>query len=131
MRIIYLSNTLWILDKINVLNTNMWINELGELYNESQWSGGLTNPGPPNPSGWEKPRETQLGLSYKGSFARGGGDFNPITQATFEQEEDEMISKNSVLQLVEKHLGHLDSKNRLDDSAILHLSQLKKDLLKL
>ena len=113
----------------------MWLKDLGNLYNEG-WG-----PSSPNLPGDAKfslpPHETKDSLRMKGVFGAGDSPSNMASlsmssgQNPYEQEEDQMISKNAVLQIVEKHLQHLDQKNQLDTSAILHLTQLKKDLLKL
>ena len=107
----------------------MWIKEMGELYAEG-WSDKLSGPTPKKKGGWHSPEETAIGLSYKGTFGRGGGDMNVKTFNTFEQEEETSISKSAVMELVQQELNSLtDSGN--DSVATLALKTLQSKINKL
>lgn len=102
----------------------MWIQDIGKVYTESNsYNSKLTEPGPIRSAGWSSPRETQNSLSYKGSFAMGGGDFGPKGITTFEQEES-----NKIIDIINKHLSSLDIKNPTDRVAIEVLAKIKKEL---
>lgn len=110
----------------------MSLQELGNLYLE------MTTPNlPENGRGVKPPVETTDSLRYKGVF--GAGDSPPNILSTSmasgqnpqEQEEDALVSKNMVLNLIEKHINALDHVNRLDESGIFHLTKLKSDVNKL
>ena len=110
----------------------MWLKELGEIYSEG-W-----NPGGPNLPGDSKatfpPQETRDSLRMRGVFGAGDSPASMYSnslasgQNPYEQEEDQMISKNTVLKMIDTHIGHLDSANRLDQSGVLHLGKLKNEI---
>jgi len=110
----------------------MWLKELGNLYNEGWNPGGPNSPG--DARNVHPAQETATSLRMKGVFGSGDSPANmaSLSQASgqnpFEQEEDQMISKNTVLQMIEDHLSHLDSNNRLDQSGVLHLGKLKFEI---
>lgn len=102
----------------------MSLKELGELYQESSWAGKLTQSSPLNNAGWSKnPGETEISKSYKGSFGRGGSDYNPVSTPVYEQEEE-----NGAIGLINKELSKLDSKSPTDRVAIDCLSRIKQKL---
>lgn len=110
----------------------MWIDDIGKLYTESWGPSSPNRPG--DARGVMPARETHDSIKMKGIFGAGDSPSNALAvsqasgQNPFEQEEDQMISKNTVLKLIETHIGHLDSKNRLDQSGVMHLGKLKQDI---
>jgi hypothetical protein len=111
----------------------MWLNELSNLYNES-WL--ITSPSQPGDAkGMKQPVETKDSISYRGLFGSGSGaQRNPYAdglasgQMPFEQEEDTMISKNTVLNLIGNFFKTMDNNNHLDKSAILSLAKLEMQI---
>ena len=109
-----------------------YINDLGKLYSES-WG-----PSSPNLPGDGRsrmpPQETKDSIRMKGIFGAGDSPSNmaAVSQASgqnpFEQEEDEMISKNTVLKIIDHYMADLDSKNRLDQSGVAALGYVKKNI---
>jgi hypothetical protein len=113
----------------------MWLNELKDLYSES-WNVSSPNL-PGDAKGMKPPSETMDSLRMKGIFGAGDSPSNrySVSQASgqnpMEQEEDQMISKHSVLRILNAGIEKLDSVNRLDQSALLSLSEIKKIIEKL
>lgn len=113
----------------------MWLKDLGELYNEG-W--GPSSPNLPGDSrATMTPKETHDSLRHKGIFGSADSPANmaSLSQASgqnpYEQEEDQMISKNTVLKLIHQCLSELDSKNQLDKSGIMSISKLKNKINRL
>ena len=110
----------------------MWIKELGNLYTEAWGPSSPNLPG--DVRGMLPPRETKDSVKMKGIFGAGDSPSNALSvsqasgQNPFEQEEDQMISKNTVLAIVDHYLNDLDSKNRLDHSGIVSLQYVKKNI---
>ena len=81
--------------------------------------------------------ETKDSIRMKGVFGAGDSPSNMLAmsqasgQNPFEQEEDQMISKNTVLKMIENCMGGLDSSNKLDQSAVFAIGQLKSKVDKL
>lgn len=110
----------------------MWIQELGNLYTEG-WG-----PSSPNLPGDGRsrmaPRETHDSLMMKGTFGSADSPANMASlsmasgQNPYEQEEDQMISKNTVLQMIGEALETLDSVITLDQSGVFALGQLKNKI---
>ena len=112
------------------------LRNLETLYSES-WL--ITSPSQPGDAkGLKQPVETKDSISYKGLFGSGSGaQRNPYAlgqasgQEPFEQEEDSMISKQMVLRLIGGFMAGLDSRERLDQSAVMVLSKLKNEIKKI
>jgi hypothetical protein len=96
---------------------------------EESW-GALSMRQPNNAKGVQPPLEAKNQYTAQ-QVKFGTTEMNPITINTFEQEEDVSISKYKVLEIIDKHIKHLDPNNSLDKSGLLHFSLLKKDLMKL
>ena len=99
---------------------------------EENWEG-LTINRPPVKGGYTPPQESQMSLRYKG-IKIGGPEVNMMDQSLasgqnpYEQEEGESVDKNSVINLIDKHLSKLDIHNNLDRSAIMILTDIKQKL---
>jgi hypothetical protein len=112
----------------------MWIKQLGEMYSESLYkeSWGPSSPNMPGDArGMLPARETKDSVRMKGIFGAGDSPSNALSvsqasgQNPFEQEEDQMISKNTIMKMIGEAMNGLDSKNKLDQSAVFALGNLK------
>lgn len=110
----------------------MWIKELGDIYTEAWGPSSPNLPG--NARGVLPARETKDSVRMKGIFGAGDSPSNALAvsqasgQNPFEQEEDQMISKNTVLKIIDHYLSDLDSRNRLDRSGISALGYVVKNI---
>ena len=113
----------------------MWINELGNLYLEQGGFGPNVSYRPGPVHGLKDADDTNhnyYGMKYAWGN-KGGGDFNLFDDAEAkplafsapmgEQEEDQMISKNHVLHLLQKHIEQCN-----DSTTKFNLLQIIKDL---
>jgi hypothetical protein len=110
----------------------MWIDDIGKLYTESWGPGSPNRPG--DARGVLPARETHDSVRMKGIFGAGDSPSNALAvsqasgQNPFEQEEDEMISKNTVLKMISEAMDSLDSVSTLDQSGVFALGQLKNKI---
>lgn len=110
----------------------MWIDEIGKLYTES-W--GPSSPNAPGDARGVLPaQETKDSIRMKGVFGAGDSPTNPLAvsqasgQNPFEQEEDQLISKNTILKMIGEAIDTLDAVNTLDQSGVFALAQLKNKI---
>lgn len=109
----------------------MWLNELKELYLEQGGFGPNTTNQPGPVHGLKRTFEDKNTRGYKGIFGAGGSPPGLANQAMAdgmrtplgEQEEDEMISKNNVLQVLRKHLEECN-----DSTTKFHITKIINEL---
>lgn len=110
----------------------MWIDDIGKLYTESWGASSPNTPG--DARGMLPARETKDSVKMKGIFGAGDSPSNALAvsqasgQNPFEQEEDQLISKNTVLKMIGEAIETLDSVNTLDQSGVFALGQLKNKI---
>ena len=110
----------------------MWIDDIGKLYTES-WNPSSPNR-PADARGVMPARETHDSVRMRGVFGAGDSPSNPLAvsqasgQNPYEQEEDQMISKNTVMKMIGDAVETLDVVNTLDQSGVFALTQLKNKI---
>jgi len=114
-----------------MLNSNMWIQELGELY--EGWNPGRYNA--PTVQGVPTASETKdsirmrraqpFGAPQDSTYNISGANSN---QMPYEQEEVSTVPSNSVLKLIDYEIQKLSDS---DSSALFALKSLKNNISKL
>ena len=116
--------------------------DLANIYTqmiEESWNGMVTSR-PTIKGGYSAPQDSYMtspmSVARKG-MKMGGPDGNEYSRSVSsgnnpgnpgEQEEGEVISKDLVINIIDRSLSTLDPKNKLDESAIFALTTIKKQL---
>lgn len=102
---------------------------------EESWQGN-TPPRPIRKDGLQSSVETRDGLNYKNNkigFPQNDVYNTSIAsgQNPYEQEESKSIDQGKVINIIDKFIGGLDSKNNNDRLALTILGSLKKQIKRL